>query len=119
MDITTVIDGAYARITPRGDIDFSTLPLLRTAADALPAHVSDLLWDVHHTPFMDVAGLHLFFTPAPPGAPARRTSVTGLRRQPLRLLLLASDLHPAIFDLSRLLPDTLPTDFRQAAPERS
>jgi anti-anti-sigma regulatory factor len=118
MNITTVIDGTSARITLRGDIDFDTLPPLRAATDALPAHVTDLLWDLNHTSFMDVAGLHLLFPPAPVSGPDRRTTVTGLRRQPRRLLLLAADVHPDTFDLARLLPDMPPTDFRQAAPEQ-
>ncbi|MEU9925182.1 hypothetical protein AB0H51_28505 [Streptomyces griseoluteus] len=117
MNITTAIDGTSARITARGDIDFGTLPPLRAAADALPARVTDLLWDLHHTAFMDVAGLHLLFDRTPVDGPDRRTTVTGLRQQPLRLLLLATDLHPATFDLSRLLPDTAQTAFQQAAPE--
>ncbi|MER7721448.1 STAS domain-containing protein [Streptomyces flaveolus] len=104
---TTTIDGTSARITVRGDIDHDTMPPLRAAADALPAHVTDLLWDLNHTAFMDVAGLHLLFTPTPPGSDTnRRTTVTGLRPQPLRLLRLAADLHPNTFDLVRLLPDT-------------
>ena len=81
--------------------------------------MTDLLWDLNHTPFMDVAGLHLLFAPAPLDGPDRRTTVTGLRRQPLRLLLLAADMHPDTFDFSRLLPDTPPTDLWRAAPERS
>ena len=109
MDITTTITGTTARITPRGDLDFDTLPPLRAAADALPAHVTDLLWDLDHTPFMDLAGLHLLFAPTPPHGPDRRTTVTGLRPQPLRLLLLAADTNAATFDLARLLPDTPPT----------
>ncbi|MFF4401531.1 lipid asymmetry maintenance protein MlaB [Streptomyces sp. NPDC001480] len=118
MNITTAIDGTSARITLRGDIDFDTLPPLRAAADALPAHVTDLLWDLHHTPFMDVVGLLLLFDHTPVDGPARRTTVTGLRQQPLRLLLLAAGLSPDTFDLARLLPDTPPTDFQQAVPER-
>ncbi|MFJ4601100.1 hypothetical protein [Streptomyces griseoluteus] len=51
---------------------------------------------------MDVAGLHLLFDHSPADGPDRGTTVTGLRQQPLRLLLLAADLHPATFDLSRL-----------------
>ncbi|MFH8798011.1 STAS domain-containing protein [Streptomyces sp. NPDC017936] len=118
MNITTAIDGTSARITLRGDIDFDTLSPLRSAVDALPAHVTDLLWDLNHTAFMDVAGLHLLFAPAPLDGPDRRTTVTGLRRQPLRLLLLAADVHPHAVDLTRLLPDTPPTDLQQAAPEQ-
>ncbi|GGW56584.1 hypothetical protein GCM10010503_37210 [Streptomyces lucensis JCM 4490] len=108
MNITTTIDGTTARIALRGDIDFTTLPPLRSTADALPAYVTDLLWDLSHTPFMDVAGLHLLFAPAPPNRSNRRTTVTGLRPQPLRLLLLAADTNPATFDLTRLLPDAPP-----------
>ncbi|MER6847041.1 STAS domain-containing protein [Streptomyces flaveolus] len=116
---TTTIDGTSARITPCGDIDYDTLPPLRAAADALPAHVTDLLWDLNHTAFMDVAGLHLLFTPTPPGSgPHRRTTVTGLRPQPHRLLLLAADLNPATFNLLRLLPDTPPFGVQQTTPER-
>ncbi|MFF9497904.1 STAS domain-containing protein [Streptomyces flaveolus] len=106
---TTTIDGTSARITVLGDIDYDTLPPLRAAADALPANVTDLLWDLHQTAFMDLAGLHLLFTPAPSGHPDRRTAVTGLRPQPLRLLRLAADLHPSAFDLLRV---------QQAALER-
>ncbi|MFI8952745.1 STAS domain-containing protein [Streptomyces sp. NPDC053750] len=116
---TTTIDGTSARITVRGDIDYDTLPPLRDAAAALPAHVTDLLWDLHQTAFMDVAGLHLLFTPIPSGnGPVRRTTVTGLRPQPLRLLRLAADLHPSVFHLTCLLLDTPPTRVQQAAPER-
>ncbi|MFE9499086.1 STAS domain-containing protein [Streptomyces collinus] len=117
MNITTTSDGTTARITPRGDIDFDTLPPLRAAADTLPVQVTDLLWDLSHTRFMDIAGLHLLFTPAQPDGRGRRTMVTGLRPQPLRLLLLAADTNPATFDLARLLSDTPLTDFRQPAPE--
>ncbi|MFJ5520922.1 STAS domain-containing protein [Streptomyces griseoluteus] len=105
MNITTVIDGTSARITPRGDIDFETLPPLRAAAQALPTRVTDLLWDLHHTAFMDVAGLHLLFDHLPVDGPDLHTTVTGLRQQPQRLLLMAAAIHPATFDLSRLFPD--------------
>ncbi|MEU6459944.1 hypothetical protein [Streptomyces sp. NPDC047065] len=52
---------------------------------------------------MDVAGLHLLFDPIPPGSSPRRTTVTGLAPQPLRLLTLAAYLNPSI-DLTRLTP---------------
>ena len=81
-----------------------TLPPLRAAADALPPQVTDLEWDLTGTPFMDVAGLHLLFTP-PTTGPQRRTTVTGLGAQPLWLLLTAADADAAVFDLARLLPD--------------
>ncbi|ANB04092.1 hypothetical protein SAM40697_6796 [Streptomyces ambofaciens] len=105
MNITTTIDGTRARISPRGVIDYDTLPPLRAATAALPAGVTDLLWDMGEATFMDVAGLHLLFDPAPPGGPLRTTTVTGLGPQPLRLLALAAGLDPAL-DSSRLAPDT-------------
>ncbi|MET8585546.1 STAS domain-containing protein [Streptomyces collinus] len=114
MNITTAIDGTTATITPDGDIDFDTMPPLRAAADALPAHVDDVLWDLNHTAFMDVAGLHLLLAPTPPH---RRTTVTGLRPQPLRLLLLAADTNPAVFDLARLLATTPATGVGQPSSE--
>ncbi|WP_308295428.1 hypothetical protein [Streptomyces sp. PSAA01] len=69
-----------------------------------------------HTPFMDVAGLHLLFTPTISGGPARRATVTGLRAQLLWLLLTAADVNPTVFDLSRLLPDVPSVAFHPAAP---
>ncbi|MFI5976268.1 STAS domain-containing protein [Streptomyces sp. NPDC051452] len=105
MNITT-IDGTNATITVRGDVDFDSLPPLRATADALPAHVTGLLWDLNHTFFMDVAGLYLLFAPAPLGRPDRRITATGLRPQPLRLLRLAAETNPATFPLDRLLCDT-------------
>ncbi|MEU5254394.1 STAS domain-containing protein [Streptomyces longwoodensis] len=102
MNITTAISGTSARITPRGEIDHDTLPSLRAAADALPARVTDVTWNLRHTPFMDVAGLHLFFSPTALDGADRRTTVTGLRQQPLRLLFLAADVHPGTFDFTRL-----------------
>ncbi|MER6470943.1 STAS domain-containing protein [Streptomyces collinus] len=105
MNTLTTLNGATATITVRGDIDFDTLPPLRVAADALPAHVTDLLWDLTHTSFMDIAGLHLLFAPAPPDRPGRRITVIGLRPQPMRLLRLAAETNPAAFPLDRLLCD--------------
>ncbi|MFE6522756.1 STAS domain-containing protein [Streptomyces sp. NPDC057794] len=107
MNITTTIDGTAARIRTCGEIDFDTLPPLRAAAGALPPQVTDLEWDLTGTPFMDVAGLHLLFTPPTTGT-QRRTTVTGLGAQPLWLLLTAADADPAVFDLARLLPDIPP-----------
>lgn len=118
MNITTTIDGTTARITPYGDIDFDTLPPLRAAAEALPTNVTDLIWDMNHTAFMDTAGLHLLFTPRLPDGPNRHTTATGLRRQPLRLLLLAANLDPTTFDITRLLPDAPRPCSRQASLER-
>ncbi|SEE42276.1 STAS domain-containing protein [Streptomyces sp. 2131.1] len=94
MDITTAVTGTSARITPRGDIDSDALAPLRAAADALPPHVTDVQWDLHDTPFMDVSGLHLLL----PATAQRRATVTGLRPQPLRLLLLAADINPGTFE---------------------
>ncbi|MER5714033.1 hypothetical protein [Streptomyces sp. NPDC002132] len=115
MNITTTIDGASARISLCGEIDFDTLLPLRAAFDALPPQVTDLQWDLTLAPFMDVAGLHLFFDPTTAGGPQRRATVTGLRAQPLRLLLTAAEVNPTVFDLSRLAPDAPPVDFRPAA----
>ncbi|MFG3250857.1 STAS domain-containing protein [Streptomyces sp. NPDC048187] len=109
MNVTTTIDGTRASLTPHGDIDFDTLSSLRAAVDALPEHVTELQWDLRHTTFMDVAGLHLLFAPADRVGAARTTTVTGLHPQALRLLLLATDVHPTAIDVSRLFPDTLNT----------
>ncbi|GAA2557839.1 hypothetical protein GCM10010423_69400 [Streptomyces levis] len=114
MNITTTINGTTARIHTCGEIDFDTLPPLLAAADALPPQVTDLQWDLTGTPFMDVAGLHLLFTP-PTTGPQRRTTVTGLHAQPLWLLLTAAETNPAVFDLARLLPGVPPARFRLAA----
>lgn len=116
MNITTTVDGTSARISPCGEIDFDSLPPLRAAVDALPAQVTDLQWDLTRTPFMDVAGLHLLFTPTAGSGPEPRATVTGLRTQPLSLLLMAADVNPTLFDLSRLLPDIPPADLRPALP---
>ncbi|MEU5183354.1 STAS domain-containing protein [Streptomyces longwoodensis] len=69
MDITTAISGTSARITPRGEIDHDTLPSLRAAADALPARVTDVTWNLRHTPFMDVAGRTCSSAPPPSTGP--------------------------------------------------
>ncbi|MCG7523582.1 STAS domain-containing protein [Streptomyces sp. OfavH-34-F] len=107
MNITTVINGTSARITPRGDIDADTLVPLRTAVHALPPHVTDLQWDLRGTFFMDVTGLHLFVpSSTPAGAARRRITVTGLQDQPARLLLLAADTRPDVIDFAGLLPDS-------------
>ncbi|MEU6572163.1 STAS domain-containing protein [Streptomyces parvulus] len=103
MNITTTIDGTRARISLDGEIDFHTLPQLRAATADLPTPVTELLWDLEATTFMDIAGLHLLFDPTPPGSSPPRTTVTGLGPQPLRLLTLAADLNPNI-DLTRLIP---------------
>ncbi|MER5736876.1 MULTISPECIES: hypothetical protein [unclassified Streptomyces] len=106
MNVVTTITGTTARVTPHGEIDFGTLPLLHAAVDRLPPHVTLLLWDLEHTPFTDVSGLRLLFGRAPRSGPHRRTAATRLHDQPLHLLLLAADLFPAAYDVSRLIPDT-------------
>ena len=106
MNVITKITGPTARITPQGDIDFGTLPLLHAAVERLPSYVTVLLWDLEHTSFTDVAGLRLLFGPAPESSPHRRTAAMRLHDQPLHLLLLAADLFPEAYDISRLIPDT-------------
>ncbi|MFC8586277.1 hypothetical protein ACFUGD_17270 [Streptomyces sp. NPDC057217] len=111
MNITTTITDATARITPYGEIDLDTLPSLRAVVDRLPPYVTGLLWDLEHLSFTDVAGLRLLFAPVP----HRRTTVTGLRDQPLQLLMVAADLFPTAYDLMRLIPDT-PADLVSRRP---
>ncbi|MFF8513289.1 hypothetical protein ACF064_35090 [Streptomyces sp. NPDC015492] len=106
MNITTTITGTTARLTPHGEIDFDTLPPLHSAVDRLPPHVTDLLWDLEHLTFTDIAGLHLLFGTAPHGHPRYRTTVANLRDQPLQLLLTATELFPAAYDVSRLIPSS-------------
>ncbi|MFF9477203.1 STAS domain-containing protein [Streptomyces roseolus] len=106
MNVTTTITGTSARLTPQGEIDFYTLSPLHTAVDRLPAGVVDLLWDLEHLSFTDVAGLRVLFSPTPHSGPHRRTAVANLRDQPLQLLLIAAGLFPTAYDLSRLIPDT-------------
>ncbi|WP_329446375.1 STAS domain-containing protein [Streptomyces canus] len=107
MHFTTRIDGAAAHITVHGEIDYTTLPTLSAAAAGLPPDVTELVWDLHDARFMDVAGLHLLFDQPSQEGPARKTTVTNLAPQPLRLLVLATEVNPAL-ELARLLPDTLP-----------
>ncbi|MEU6687970.1 STAS domain-containing protein [Streptomyces sp. NPDC046832] len=107
MNITTAVSGTFARIHARGEIDFDTLIPLCAAVAALPPQVTDLQWDLTGTAFMDVAGLHLLFNPAI-SDPALRVTATGLGRQPMRLLRIAAETNPVVFDLSRLLPDSPP-----------
>lgn len=106
MNVITTITGTTARLTPRGEVDFPTLPSLHTAVDRLPAHGIDLLWDLEHLSFTDTAGLRMFFGPAPQDSRPHKTVVTNLRDQPLRLLFIAAGLFPAAYDLTRLIPDT-------------
>lgn len=109
MNVTIVTDGTHARITPHGAIDADTLPPLRAALAALPPDAGDVEFDLRDTAFMDATGLRLLYDHSADASPRRRT-VTGLRPQPLRLLLMAADLDPAAYDFARVLPDTLPTD---------
>lgn len=102
MNVTTTITATTARVTPYGEIDLDTLPSLRAVVDRLPPSVTSLLWELEHLSFTDVAGLRLLFDPVP----HRRTTVTGLRDQPLQLLMVAADLFPAAYDLTLLIPDT-------------
>ncbi|MEU5274814.1 hypothetical protein AB0G87_00190 [Streptomyces asoensis] len=104
--VTLRIAGAAAHIAVHGEIDYEALPMLRAAAADLPPDVAELVWDFQDARFMDVAGLHLLFEPSR-GAPARKTTVTNLAPQPLRLLVLAAEVNPNL-ELARLLPDTLP-----------
>ncbi|CAL9650796.1 STAS domain-containing protein [Streptomyces sp. enrichment culture] len=105
MPFTTRIDGSTACIAVHGEIDYDTLPLLRAAAAALPPGVTELVWDLEHARFMDVAGLHLLFEERSPEGPVRRITVTNLAPQPLRLLMLATEVRPDL-ELTRLFPDT-------------
>ncbi|AQS71110.1 STAS domain-containing protein [Streptomyces pactum] len=107
MHFTMRIDGTAARVTVHGDIDYTTLPTLRAAAAGLPPQVTELVWDLHDARFMDVAGLHLLFEQPSQGGSPRKTTVTNLAPQPLRLLVLATEVNPAL-ELADLLPDTPP-----------
>jgi anti-anti-sigma factor len=105
MRFTLRIDDTVARITVYGDIDYYTLPTLRSAAAGLSPHATELLWDLRDARFMDVAGLHLLFEPRSQEGTTRKTTVTNLGPQPLRLLVLAAGVNPAL-ELADLLPDT-------------
>ncbi|MFD6493963.1 hypothetical protein [Streptomyces sp. NPDC060188] len=97
MRITTVIEGNTARLTPHGEITYKVLPDLLTALAALPDPVSDVVWDLQHAHFADVAALHLFFDQPLAGSSRLRTiGVTGLTPQPLRLLMVAADVFTAL-----------------------
>jgi anti-anti-sigma factor len=109
MHFTVRIDGAAAHVAVHGEIDYSTLPTLRAAAAGLPPSVTELVWDLQDARFMDVAGLHLLFEQPSEEDPPRKTTVTNLAPQPLRLLVLASEVHPAL-ELADLLPDTPPAN---------
>ncbi|MFC8226489.1 STAS domain-containing protein [Streptomyces sp. NPDC057287] len=105
MDTTTMIEGTTARITPHGEIDHDSLPELRAAAAALPPGVTEVVWDLHDTPFVDTAGLHLLTDPRPADSPRRRTTVTGMQTQPLELLRTAAELFPTL-EFAHMVPET-------------
>ncbi|MEV6263964.1 STAS domain-containing protein [Streptomyces sp. NPDC051784] len=107
MNVTTMIDATTARIIPHGEIDHTALPKLRAVIEALPHDVTELVWDLHDTPFLDSAGLHLLTDPPPTGTPQRRTQVTALQTQPLQFLRTAETLFPHL-DLTALLPGAHP-----------
>ncbi|WP_328320726.1 STAS domain-containing protein [Streptomyces sp. NBC_00388] len=107
MHITTEIDGTTALITPHGEIDYDSLAALRATAAGLPQAVTDVTWDLHDARFMDVAGLHLLGDRRRQDRSPRRTAVTGLAPQPLRLLHLAAELFPAM-ELAARLPAPSP-----------
>ncbi|MFF7342068.1 STAS domain-containing protein [Streptomyces sp. NPDC008163] len=104
MNVTTMIDATTARIIPHGDIDHTALPKLRAVIDALPRDVTELVWDLNDTPFLDSAGLHLLTDPTPAGTPQRHTRVTGLGPQQWELFRTAEELFPHL-GLSSLLQD--------------
>ncbi|MEV6553033.1 STAS domain-containing protein [Streptomyces sp. NPDC051597] len=109
MHFSLRIDGTTAHVTVHGEIDYASLPTLRAAAAGLPPQVTELVWDLHDARFMDVAGLHLLFEQPSPQGPPRKTTVTNLAPQPLRLLLLATEVNPAL-ELAHLLPDAPPAN---------
>ncbi|MFI7388129.1 STAS domain-containing protein [Streptomyces sp. NPDC049813] len=103
MNITRELHGSTATLTPHGDIDYDHLGELRACLDRLPRTVTRVVWDLRDTPFVDVAGLHLFDT-AP--ASVREVVVTHLRSQPHRLIETARALFPYLeWDRYRTGPD--------------
>ncbi|MGW2209659.1 STAS domain-containing protein [Streptomyces sp. NPDC001781] len=101
MNVTTVIHGDSARLTPHGDIDYDSLDRISACVTRIPAAVRHIEWDMRDAPFMDVAGLRLLA--AAPGRPERVTTVSHLRSQPLRLLKTADSVFPDM-NWSRYLP---------------
>ncbi|MFF2385686.1 STAS domain-containing protein [Streptomyces sp. NPDC058108] len=92
----TVSDaGVTAVITPRGEIDFDTLPDVLAGAREVPESVTAVTWDLRHAQFMDVAGLHLLVHQRQACRDAGRIlTVVGLQQQSKRLLDLAWELFP-------------------------
>ncbi|MEV5864028.1 hypothetical protein AB0L83_30430 [Streptomyces sp. NPDC052071] len=103
MHVTTLIDATTACIIPDGEIDQGALPKLHAVLEALPQDVTELVWDLQSTPFMDMAGLHLLVDPQPPTHP-RHITVTGMHPQPLHLLHTAAQVFPTL-GFTELLPD--------------
>lgn len=96
MLVTTRFNGATAVISPCGEIDFGALPTLLATARMLPPSVTQVIWDMRKTLFMDAAGLRLLAHQRLACRGAGQTlTVTGLARQPLRMLRLARELFPA------------------------
>ncbi|MFJ4126506.1 STAS domain-containing protein [[Kitasatospora] papulosa] len=107
MHVTTMIDATTAMIIPDGDLDHTALPKLHAVLAALPQDVTEVVWDLQNTPFMDTAGLHLLVDPQPAAGP-RRTTVTGIRPQPLALLHTAAEVFPTL-GFTELLADAQPS----------
>ncbi|MEU5656846.1 STAS domain-containing protein [Streptomyces sp. NPDC047737] len=108
MHVTAMIDATTARIIPHGEIDHDTLPKLRAVLAALPQDVTEVIWDLQDTPFIDTAGLHLLIDPQPVNRP-RRTTVTAMPSQPLELLRTAAEVFPT-FGFGELLPEARTQD---------
>ncbi|WP_420037330.1 STAS domain-containing protein [Streptomyces sp. cg28] len=90
MNVTVERHSDSATLTPHGDIGFADLDQLRARVDQLPSDVTEVVWDLHAVPFMDIAGLHLLGV----SSPRLHVSVTNLPSQPLHLLRLAGELFP-------------------------
>ncbi|MET9593067.1 STAS domain-containing protein [Streptomyces sp. NPDC006516] len=108
MHVTAMIDATTARILPHGEIDHETLPELRAVLSALPQDVTEVIWDLRNTPFIDIAGLHLLIDPQTADSP-RRTTVTAMPMQPLELLRTAAEVFPTL-GFAELLPEARPQD---------
>ncbi|MFF3000717.1 STAS domain-containing protein [Streptomyces sp. NPDC057950] len=93
--ITVRDTGVTAVFTPRGEIDFDTLPSVLARARELPQPVTGVTWDLRHAQFMDVAGLHLLTHQRQACQDTGRIlTVVGLQQQSKRLLDLAWELFP-------------------------
>ncbi|MET8905768.1 MULTISPECIES: STAS domain-containing protein [unclassified Streptomyces] len=96
MFIPIRIDGDHAMIAPRGAIDGDTRHELYAAAASLPASITTVTWDLRRVDFMDSTALHLL-NDQHEGMHAKGGTLTlsNPRTQPLQLLRLAAQLHPA------------------------